>query len=169
MGIAAGESGGAEEGRAWRKGFGGDNAGSLNPFCLSLRRSDGRESEGPSMSLFAWHYWIDDGGPVERLVLIFSVGGIYVEGVHMKRQLNVLIEEGKLKYIQQHNSAEIEAIRAHNLDKRKPEDKEPIVRRILVTPDIMTRLKSDENLAAIAAAMKGEENGEDGNVGNPER
>jgi len=168
MGIAEREHGDAEEGRTWRKGFGGDNAGGLNPFCLSLRRKDGRQSEGPSMSLFLWHYWIDDGGAVERLVLLFSVGGIYIEGMYIKRQLSALLEEGKLKYIQQHDAAEIEAIRAHNLDKRKPEEKEPIVLRILVTPDIEKRLQSDENLAVIAAAMKGEE-GETGISGNAKR
>src|ERR1700683_2369822 len=115
----------AEDGeRPWRNGFGGDNAGGVNPFCLSLRTKDGRQIGGPSMSLFAWHQWIDDGGPMEKLVLIFSVGGVYVEGVHLKRVVESLLEEGKLKRIQEHSSTEIEAIRAHNLDNRKPEDKE---------------------------------------------
>src|ERR1017187_4563914 len=139
----------------WRPGFGGDNASSANPFSLSLRPKNGRQIDGLSMSLFVCHHWIDDGGPVDRLVLVFCVGGVYVEGIHLKRQGGALPGEGKLKRSQEHDSPEIEAIRAHNLDKRKPEEKEPIVLRILIAPDIETRLKSDDNLAVIANAMKG--------------
>jgi hypothetical protein len=163
-----------DEARPWRNGFGSDNAGGPNSFCLSLRSKDGRKSEGPSMSLFLWHYWIDDGGPTEKLVLLFNIGGafsvcgIYVEGLHMKRAVRALLEEGKLKYIQQHDSAEIEAIRGHNLDTRKLEEKEPIVLRIVIKPDLETRLRSDEHLAVIADAMKGE-SGEIGNTGQSGR
>jgi len=157
-----------EEDRPWRNGFSGDNAGGVNPFCLSLRSKSGREMEGPPWSLFTWHGWIDSGGPTEKLVLLFSVGGVYVEGLHMKRQVEALLEEGKLKRIQEHGDAEIEAIRAHNLDIRRPEEKEPIVLRIVIAPDMETRLKSDESLAVIAARMKGEDDSEDGNAGDVE-
>ena len=163
MGSGAGPPDVDDESRPWRNGFSGDNAGGANPFCLSLRSRDGRQMGGPSMSLFIWHDWIDDGGPTEKLVMFFNIGGsinvcgIYVEGLHMKRPVEALLEEGKLKRIQQHDSVEIEAIRAHNLDKRRPEEKEPIVLRILVTPDLETRLKSDENLAVIAEAMRGDD------------
>jgi hypothetical protein len=140
----------------WRKGFCGDNAGAANPFSLSLRHRDGRACDGFSMSLYARHRWIDQGGPVERLVLLFSNGGVYVEGQHLKREVEALLEEGKLKRIQEHDSAEIAAITAHNLDRRKPEDKEPIVLRIVVSPSVESVLENDENLAEIARAMKGE-------------
>jgi hypothetical protein len=149
---------------AWRPGFGGDTVGGANPISLSLRTKDGRQIDGLSMSLYECHHWVDDGGPIDRLVLIFSVGGVYVEGNHLKRQVEALLEEGRLKRIQEHDSAEIEAIRAHNLGQRKPEEKEPVVLRILVTPDIETRLRSDENLAVIASAMKGGDS-ETGNAG----
>jgi hypothetical protein len=153
----------------WRAGFGGDNASGANPFSLSLRPKNGRQIDGLSMSLFVCHHWIDDGGSMDRLVLVFSVGGVYVEGIHLKRQVEALLEEGKLKRIQEHDSAEIEAIRAHNLDKRKPEEKEPIVLRILVTPDIETRLRSDEHLAVIASAMKEGGDSETRNAGRSGR
>ena len=168
MGGGQGPDDQIDESRPWRNGFSGDNAGGTNPFCLSLRSKDGRQMGGPSMSLFTWHEWIDDGGPTEKLVLLFSVGGVYVEGMHLKRAVEALLEEGKLKRIQEHDSAEIEAIRAHNLDKRKREEKEPIVLRIVITPDLETRLKSDETLAVIAARMKGEDNGEAGTTGPTE-
>jgi hypothetical protein len=156
----------AEEERAWRNGFSGDNSGGLTPFCLSLRSKDGRVMEGPSWSLFTWHGWMDTGGPVEKLVLLFSVGGIYIEGLHMRKQVESLLEEGKLKRIQEHDKTEIEAIRAHNLDKRKSEDKEPVVLRIVVAPSIKHRLEIEEHLGIIVAALKGEENetGESGNT-----
>ena len=153
MGTQPGQISNVEE---WRKGFGGDNAGGANPFSLSLRFKDGRQLDGFSMSLYARHHWIDGGGRVERLVLVFSIGGVYVEGQHLKREIEALLEEGKLKRIQEHNSAEIAAIQSHNLDRRKPEEKEPIVLRIIVSPSIETLLESDETLAEIAKAVKGE-------------
>jgi hypothetical protein len=164
-----GTQGETEEDRPWRNGFSGDNAGGVSPFCLSLRSKNGRDLEGPPWSLFTWHRWMDDGGPAEKLVLLFSVGGVYVEGLYMKRQVEALLEEGKLKRIQEHDEAEIEAIRSHNLDKRKPEEKEPTVLRIFVTPDLETRLRSDEHLAVIAEAMKGEEDDEAGHAGRIKR
>ena len=108
------------------------------------------------MGLYKRHYWMNGGGKVERLLLLFSDGGVYVEGLHLKPQVEALLEEGKLKRIQIHNSADIGAIQSHNLDKRKPEDKDPIVLRIVVSPAIETVLETDENLAEIAKVMKGE-------------
>jgi hypothetical protein len=162
LGDGPGRSDGAQ---LWRKGFGRDNA--QGSFCLSLRTKDGRNISGPSMSLFTWHDWIDDGGQVERLILFFSVGAVYVEGLHMKSQVESALEEGKLKWIQEHDAAEIEAIRQHNRDKCRAEDKEPIVLRLLVAPDLQARLKASKHGAVIAAAMKGER-GETRNAANPE-
>jgi len=163
-----GSHGKSEESRGWRNGFSGDNAGGFNTFCLSLRAKSGREIDGISMHLYVTHKWLDNGGPSEKLVIFFSAGAVYVEGLHIKRQVEALLEEGKLKRIQEHDSTEIEAIRAHNLDKRKADEKEPIVLRIIISPDLETRLKTDEYLAAIAAAMKGEDRGETGNAGTAE-
>lgn len=145
---------GPEEAHEWRDGFTGDNAGGSSPFCLSLCSRDGREMEGPSMEMFQWHYWLDDAGPVQRLVLLFMVGAAYIEGEDMKRRVKALFQEGKLKRIQEHTAVEMEAIRRYNHD-RKPEDREPVVIRIIVVPDIQTRLKSDASLAPIAALIKG--------------
>ena len=156
MGGRPGQESDSEESRPWRDGFRGDNAGGVGPFCLSLRFKDGRQWDGFSMSLYVRHHWMDDGGRTDRLILVFSGGGVYVEGHHLKRQVEALLEEGKLKRIQEHDRAEVAAITAYNLDKRKAEDKEPIVLRIVVSPAIEAVLESDENLAAIAEAMKGE-------------
>ena len=109
------------------------------------------------MQLFTWHTWIDGGGPVEKLVLFFSVGAVYIEGVHMKAKVEAIFQEGKLKRVQQHDTLEIEAIKAHNLDVREPEKKEPIVLRFIIVPDLETRLRSDESFAPILAAVKGED------------
>ena len=161
-----GEVGGIDGDSApWRKGFGKDNAGGMATFCLSVRSRDGRHMCGPAMNLFTWHDWLDDIGPVERLILFFTVGAIYVEGIHMRGQVESVLQEGKLKWIQEHDRIEVETIRAHNLDKRKPEEKEPIVLRIIVTPDLETRLKMSKHLAIIADAMKGERD-ESANAGN---
>jgi hypothetical protein len=147
--------------RPWRNGFAGDNAGDFAPFCLCLQSSDGRSMEGPSMSLFLWHAWRDGGGPFEKLVLFFNSGTIYVEGLHMKAKVEAIFQQGKLKRIQQHDSLEIQAIAAHNLDIRKSEDKEPVVLRFIIVPSLEERLRNDESLAPILNAVRGE-NGETG-------
>lgn len=157
-----------EEDKAWRNGFSGDNSGGMSPFCLSLRSKDGRKMEGPAWSLFTWHVWLDNGGPVEKLVLLFTVGGVYVEGLHMRKQVEALLEEGKLKRIQEHDKTEIEAIRAHNLDKRKADEKEPIVLRILIAPNIIKRLEIEQHMGLITSAMKGDNDSETGESGNTE-
>jgi hypothetical protein len=162
-----GRSQAADENAPWRKGIGKDNASGSSAFCLALRRKDGRHESGPPMNLFTWHEWMDDAGPTERLFLFFSVGAVYVEGLHLKFQVESVLQEGKLKWIQEHDRAEVEAIRAHNLDKRNAEEKEPIVLRILITPDLETRLKMSKHLASIVEAMRGENN-EAGESGNSE-
>ncbi len=97
--------------------------------------------------------WIDRDAKTERLVWIFSNGGIYIEGQHLKRGLDAL-EEGKLKRIQEQDSNEIALIQSHNADVRKPEEKEPIVSRVVVSPSFESVLEEDENLVEIAKAIK---------------
>ena len=99
------------------------------------------------------HKWIDRSAKLERLVLIFSHGGIYVEGQHLQRGLDAL-EEGKLKRIQEQNSNEIALIKSHNADVRKQEDKEPLVSRVVLSPSFESLLESEENLAEIAKVVK---------------
>jgi len=168
LGDISGRIDESQESAPWRKGFGRDNSGGMSPFCLSLRRKDGRHMCGPQMGLFIWHDWLDDGGPTEKLILFFTVGAVYVEGFHMRGQVEALLQEGKLKWIQEHDRAEVEAIRSHNLDTRNAEEKEPIVLRIIITPDLETRLKSSKHLAVIAAALKGENGNENRDTGNAE-
>jgi hypothetical protein len=166
IGDVTGKAPAADTDMPWRKGIGKDNAGGLPACCLSLRKRDGRHQSGPPMNLLTWHEWMDNAGPTERLFLFFSVGAVYVEGLHLKFHVESVLQEGKLKWIQEHDRAEVEAIRAHNLDKRNAEEKEPIVLRILISPDLETRLKMSKHLAPIIEAMKGDtdETGESGNA-----
>jgi hypothetical protein len=144
---------GAEEETAWRKAFWIDNTGGGSPFSVALRYRDGRLAEGFSPGLYLRHVWLDRGGKVERIVWIFSHGGIYLEGMHLQRGLDAL-EEGRLKRIYEQGESEIKLVESRNLDIRKPEDKEPIVSRLVVSPSWKTVIKSDENLVEIAKAMK---------------
>jgi len=139
----------------WRKAFITEREGAAQAFCVSVRSADGREVDGFAMSLYIRHKWLDRSARLERLVLFFSAGAICVEGHHLQRGLDAL-EEGKLKRIQIQDSNEIAAIRGHNADTRKPEDKEPIVSRVLVTPRFDAVLESDESLADIAGLIKEE-------------
>ena len=102
----------------WRSAFIIEREGSAQSQCVSVRSRDGREANGFVMSLCVRHKWIDRSAKLERLVLIFSHGGIYVEGQHLQRGLDAL-EEGKLKRIQEQNSNEIALIKSHNADVRK--------------------------------------------------
>lgn len=137
----------------WRRAFLMEREGGTQSHCVSVRSRDGREADGFSISLYLRHKWIDRSARLERLVWIFSNGGIYIEGQHLQRGLDAL-EEGKLKRIQEHSSNEIALIKSRNAGVRNPEDKEPIVSRVVISPSFDSLLESDENLAEIAKVMK---------------
>jgi hypothetical protein len=145
----------AEAEPQWRRAFLTEREGSGQTFCLSIRSSDGRVAEGFAMSLYLRHQWRAGGSRIERLALIFSNGAVFIDGQYLQRGLDAL-EEGKLRRIQAQDANEIAAIRAHNADVRKPEDKEPVVMRALVCPSLDALLEDDETVARIAQAMKEE-------------
>jgi hypothetical protein len=137
----------------WRRAFIVDREGAAQSFCLSVRSRDGRDVDGFAMSLYVRHWWIDRSAKLERLVLLFSNGGIYVEGQYLQRGLDAL-EEGKLKRIQEQDSNEMSLIKARNADVRKQEDKEPIVSRVVTSPSFESVLEHDKDLAVIAKVIK---------------
>jgi hypothetical protein len=137
----------------WRRGFLTEREGSAQSFSISMRRQDGREGGGFSTGIYLRHHWIDSGPQLERLLLMFSEGGIYVEGQHLQRGLDAL-EEGKLRRIQVHDSSEVALIKAHNAQTRKAEEKEPLVLRVVISPSVESVLEADENLAEIAKVVK---------------
>jgi hypothetical protein len=139
----------------WRKAFIAEREGSAQAFCISVRSADGREVDGFAMSLYVRHKWLDRDARCERLVLIFSMGAVCIEGQHLQRGLDAL-EEGKLKRIQAQDSNEIALIRGHNADTRKAEEKEPIISRVLVSPSFESLVESEDSLAEIAGLMKEE-------------
>jgi hypothetical protein len=143
----------AEPNTDWRKAFIIERDGSAQPFCISARSQDGRTADGFTMSIYLRHKWLDRGARLEKLVLLFNGGAIYIEGHHLQRGLDAL-EEGKLKRIQEQNSNEIALIKSRNADVRKPEDKEPVVSRVLISPLLESVLESEETMADIAKAIK---------------
>ena len=153
VGKYAGAGPKEEERPQWRRAFIVEREGAAQSFCVSVRSADGRSAEGFAMSLYIRHRWLDRGSRTERLVLLFSNGGIYVEGQHLQRGLDAL-EEGKLKRIQAQDGNEIAAIRSRNADVRKAEDKEPVITRLLVSPGFDSVLEEEETLAHIARAVK---------------
>jgi hypothetical protein len=145
----------AQQEPQWRRAFVTEREGAAQAFCVSVRSADGRDVDGFAMSLYLRHKWVDRGARLERLVLMFSNGAICIEGHHLQRGLDAL-EEGKLKRIQAQDGNEIAAIRGHNADTRKPEDKEPIVTRVIISPRFDLLLDSDDSLAEIASHIKEE-------------
>jgi hypothetical protein len=137
----------------WRRAFLMEREGAAQSHCVSVRSRDGREVDGFAMSYYQRHKWIDRSAKLERMVLVFSNGGIYVEGQYLQRGLDA-VEEGKLKRIQEQNSNEIALIKSRNAAVRKLEDKEPIVSRVVLSPSFESLLESDENLAEIAKVLK---------------
>ncbi len=137
----------------WRRALTIEREGTAQTFSLSVRARDGRSVDGFAMSHYVRHQWLDRNARTERLVLLFSVGAIYMEGEHLQRGLDAL-EEGKLKRIQVQDAGEIAAIRSRNADVRKPEDKEPIVTRVLIAPSLDSVLENDENLTEITKQLE---------------
>jgi hypothetical protein len=146
----------------WRRAFTVERDGSAQPFCLSVRSQNGRGAIGIAMSLYLRHWWLDDGGRMEKLILLFSNGAIYLEGQHLQRGVDAL-EEGKLKRIQEQSSNEVSLIKGRNADVRKAEDKEPFVSRIVVMPSLQHALENDETLAEITNLVKEEYGNHSGN------
>ena len=139
---------------AWRQAFVLEREGAAQSFSVSVRLKDGRDADGFPLSLYVRHRWIDHGSKVERLIWLFSNGGIYIEGRHLKRGLDAL-EEGKLKRIQEQDTNEIALIESHNADVRGKEEKEPVVSKVIVSPSFEAVLENDESLAEIAKAIQG--------------
>jgi hypothetical protein len=143
----------AEEQTHWRRAFLVEREGAAQSFCVSVRPADGREADGFPMHLYIRHKWLDRRARLEKLVLLFDGGAIYVEGEHLQRGLDAL-EEGKLKRIQVQDGNEIAAIKGRNADLRKAEEKEPIVSRAVVSPAFDALLEGDKAFAAIAKVIK---------------
>lgn len=136
-----------------RRAFWIDNAGTGAPFSLSVRFKDGRVAEGFSLALYTRHQWLDSGGKWERLLLLFSIGGIYLEGRFLQKGLDAL-EEGKLKRIREQTETEIKLFERYNLDVRERDKKEPIVARVVISPKVEQLIETDVNLAEIAKVVK---------------
>lgn len=149
-----GSVGGRDESTApGRKAFTVEREGTAQTFSLSVRARDGRAVDGFAMSHYVRHQWLDRNARTERFVVLFSFGAIYIEGEHLQRGFDAL-EEGKLKRIQILDTNEIAAIRSRNADVRKPEEKEPIVTRVLIAPSLDTVLENDENLTEITKQLE---------------
>lgn len=142
-----------EEHPHWRRGFVTEREGVTQAATVSVYDADGRGRGGFSAQLFERHEWLDRNPRVQKFVLLFSAGAIYVEGQYMERGVDA-VEEGKLKRIQAHDANEIAAIKSRNADVRKPEDKEPVIFRAIVSPPLLKVIEEDAMLAEIAEALK---------------
>lgn len=144
---------GEEDHPHWRRGFVTEREGVAQAATVSVYDADGRGRGGFSAQLYLRHEWLDRNPHVQKFVLLFNGGGIYVEGQYLERGVDA-VEEGKLKRIQVHDANEIAAIKSRNADVRKPEDKEPVIFRAVISPPLLKLLEEDEMLAGIAEALK---------------
>jgi hypothetical protein len=143
------------ETREWRKAFTLEREGGAQCFNLRVWFVDGRESQALHWSHYRGDAYRDDGGEWEALTLLFSDRIVRIKGEHFGRMLDGL-DDGKLKMLQQQDSDEIKLIRAHNLDKRLPSDKEMIIAEIHIDPPFETlvaEVKGDETHAGNAESV----------------
>jgi hypothetical protein len=142
-----------EEHVPWRRGFIYEREGVTQAASVSVYDADGRGRSGFSMSLYLRYEWLDRNPRLQKFVLLFDGGAIYMEGQYMERGADAA-EEGKLKRIQEHDAHEVAEIKSRNADVRKREDKEPVIFRVIVSPPLSKVLEEDPMLAEVAGALK---------------
>lgn len=102
----------------------------LQATTLRLWFKDGRRSLGFPWMLYAGDEWVDQGKNLpERLMLFFGEKTITVTGFHLRALLETL-DEGGLQVIREHDTQEIDLLRAQNAKQKS--DHTPIIVRIQV-------------------------------------
>src|ERR1035441_9279955 len=102
-------------------------------FNLHVERKDGRRSEGFAWSHYQGYQWTDEGEK-ERLVVIFGMRAIEIEG-HNLGVLVAEIREGQLNSIR-----ELASGQAQLLEQGNP-DNQPIITSVKSYPDFEEVLK----------------------------
>jgi hypothetical protein len=121
------------------KGFTSEPQAAAQAFGLRVRFKDGRRALGFSWAMYAGYEWTDDGSK-ERLVLLFGMRALTVEGYNLKRLVHE-IDEGQLRSMRENSSSEVIKKRDGN-----PGD-EPIITRMEAEPpfeDILNAIKGIE-------------------------
>ena len=134
--ILDGKGSGAEEARS----FTSERQHTAQAFNLHVERRDGRRTEGFAWSHYAGYQWTDEGG-AERLVVIFGVRAIEIEG----HNLGVLVDEirdGQLNSIRELASGQAKLLQQGN------PDNQPVITGVKSYPefeDILKEIKGEDD------------------------
>jgi hypothetical protein len=108
-------------------------------FNLHVERRDGRRSEGFAWSNYAGYQWTDEGSH-ERLVVVFGMRAIEIEGHNLGVLVNE-IREGQLNSIK-----ELAIGKAMLLEQANP-DNDPVIKSVKSYPefeDILKGIKGED-------------------------
>ena len=128
---------GPERGEA--KSFTSERQPAAQSFNLHVERRDGRQAEGFPWSHYSGYRWTDEGDH-ERLVVLFGMRAIEIEGVDLGGLVEE-IREGQLNGIRELTSAQATLLARDN------PDKEPVITSVKMYPDfdeILKEIKGEE-------------------------
>jgi len=127
-------------GAAERASFTSERQLTAQAFNLHIEHKDGRHSEGFAWSHYAGYRWTDEGER-ERLVVLFGMRAIEIEGHH----LGALVRE--IREAQLNSVRELTTAQCALLSNNSP-GSEPVIERVRSYPDfedILREIKGEED------------------------
>ena len=129
------------------KSFTSERQHTAQAFNLHVERRDGRRTEGFAWSHYVGYQWTDEGSH-ERLVVVFGIRAVEIEGQNLGVLVNE-IREGQLNSIRELTTGKTQLLLQGN------PDNEPVISGVKTYPDFDQILKD----------LKGEEEHETGHAG----
>jgi hypothetical protein len=115
------------------KSFTSERQHTAQAFNLHVEHKDGRRTEGFAWSHYAGYQWTDEG-TVERLVVIFGMRAVEIEGHNLGVLVNE-IRDGQLNSVRELASGQVQL-----LGQRNP-DNQPVITGVKSYPDFEDVLK----------------------------
>jgi hypothetical protein len=134
--ILDGKGAGAEDAKSYTS----ERQHTAQAFNLHVERRDGRRAEGFAWSHYAGYEWTDEGSH-ERLVVVFGMRAVEIEGHNLGRLVDE-IREGQLNSIR-----ELASGQKMLLEQGNP-DNQPIVANVRSYPDfdeILREIKGEDD------------------------
>jgi len=121
------------------KTFTSERQHTAQAFNLHVERRDGRRTEGFAWSHYAGYQWTDDGDH-ERLVVIFGMRAVEIEGHNLGVLVNE-IRDGQLNSIRELASRQVQLLRQGN------PDNQPVIESVKLYPDfeeVLREIKGED-------------------------
>jgi hypothetical protein len=121
------------------KGYTSERQHTAQAFNLHVERRDGRRTEGFAWSHYAGYQWTDAGSH-ERLVVIFGMRAVEIEGHNLGVLVNE-IREGQLNSIRELASGQVQLLQRGNADNQ------PVIESVKLYPDfeeVLREIKGED-------------------------